>query len=202
MDQELNHNEERFLALLESKDFSELTAEEQLLIREFCTAEEYQLQRRMLAEAPQLFDTDAEPTPLVVEKTMVLPFWKRPVPLYQALTAVAATVALFFAIWPAQETSTDKQTQNGTQTASIDTIYRTKTIRDTVIRYEKLPPAKKHTHTQTTISVAEQPRMIEASGTVYIPTPSLSEITATGRSMKDDPAALLYLSTLYQYADR
>lgn len=204
MDQELNYNEERFLALLESKDFAELTAEEQLLVREFCTEEEYRLQRRMLQEAPHLFDIDTEPAPLIVEETQALPFWKRPVPLYQALTAVAATVALFFAIWPAQEeVSSGSQGKNGPQTAIVDTVFRTRTIRDTVIRYEKRPQAKKQPEMHTAaLTISEQPRMIEPSGSVYIPTPSLTEITATGRSMKDDPAALLYLSTIYQYSDR
>lgn len=202
MDQELNYNEERFLTLLESKDFAELSAEEQSLVQEFCTPEDYQLQRRMIVEAPQLFEQEATPSPLILEETVSLPFWKRPVPLYQALSGVAATVVLFFVIWPAEETQSDEPIQNGTQTASIDTIYQTKTIRDTVIRYEKMPPAKKHSDAQTTITIHEQRRLIEPTGSVYIPTPTLSDIAATGRSMKDDPAAMLYLSTIYQYSDR
>lgn len=203
MDQELNFNEEQFLALLESNDFTALTAEEQLLVQKFCTPEEYQLQRRMLAEAPHLFDTEAEPGPFNLEEKASLPFWKRPVPLYQALTAVAATVALFFTIWPAQEVvSSGEKGEKGPQTATIDTVYHTKTIRDTVIRYEKRPPAKKQDETYSELTVPGQPRIIESSGNVYIPAPTLSDLTPSGRSMKDDPAAILYLSTMNRYSDR
>lgn len=157
----------------------------------------------MLAEAPHLFDTEAEPVPLNLEESVSLPFWKRPIPLYQALTAVAATVALFFTIWPAQEaTSTGEKGENGPQTATIDTVFQTKTIRDTVIRYEKGPPASKQHPSNTTLTVTEQPRIFEASGNLHIPNPSLAEITPSGRSMKDDPAAVLYLSTMNRYSDR
>lgn len=202
MEKELNPREERFLELLESTDFSALNEEEQLLVLEFCTPEEYQLQRQMLQEAPFLFGTDAEPTPLVVEEAVAVPFWKRPVPLYQALTGIAATIALFFVIWPGQETASTG-TESGPQTAAIDTVYRTKTIHDTVVRYEKIAPAKKQPdQNSSSIRIPHEQRIIESSGSVYIPAPTLSDMSARGRSMKDDPAAVLYLSTTYQYIDR
>lgn len=202
MEKELNPRQERFLELLESTDFSALNKEEQLLVQEFCTPEEYQLQRQMLREAPFLFETDAEPTPLVIEEAVAVPFWKRPVPLYQALTGIAATIALFFVIWPSQE-STSSGTESGPQTAIVDTVYQTRTIHDTVVHYKKTPPTKRQEKTvSTTLKMPEERRLIEGSGKVYVPTPTLSEITTTGRSMKDDPAAVVYLSTTYQYIDR
>lgn len=203
MEKELNPREERFLELLESTDYQNLTAEEQLLVQEFCTPEEYHLQRRMFLEAPFLFENNAEPAPLILDEAVGTPFWKRPIPLYQAITGIAATIALFFAIWPSQEIPAGKSQDQGLQTATIDTVYRTKTIHDTVVRYEKVAPTKKQSNpSSSSIKIPREQRIIESPGSVYIPAPSLSDISANGRSMKDDPATVLYLSTTYQYTDR
>lgn len=200
MEKELNPREEQFLELLEQKDFSALSAEEQLLVSEFCSPEEYALQRRMLVEANTLFDDHHEVTPLIIGET-TLPFWKRPVPLYQALTGIAATIALFFSIWPAAET---EQAQNGTktgeQTASVDTVYLTRTIRDTVIRYKST--SKTPTTSSESLPKVSPPRILEVENSMFVPLPVHAQTASSGRSLKEDAAAGLYLSTIYQYTDR
>jgi hypothetical protein len=200
MDKYLNNDEESLFDLLEHKDADRLTADERAFVEQHISLADYELQRRMMAEAAETGTNIPEPAPLRIAQP-VRAVWKgRTVPLYQAVAAVAATVALFLSLWP------DRQPQslpdrNQPQLGKTDTVFRTQIVIDTVIRY--IEQREKHYAESTpdrqpdALVQAAQLRILEAGP---VPLPEITEelIRTKGSSLQEDNEVKNILHGVYQ----
>jgi hypothetical protein len=190
-------NEERLLDLLEQKDFGELNAKERAFVETQLSATDYALQRRLMTAAADVEYAAPEVRPLVLPTTRAT----RTVPLYQAIAAVAATIALFLSLWPTQPETASKPRGNGARTSQTDTVIRTQVIVDTVIRYlehrssHRTEPAQQATRTDAALQAA-QLRLLE-SGAITLPALTEELVHAKGRSLKDDSATRSLLGEVY-----
>lgn len=191
----MHANEERLFDLLESRDFDQLTAEE----REFATAHlpesDYRLQRKALTEAVHAFPQNrpARPLALPQEKATAIPLW-------QAMTAVAATVAVFLLLWPKQETVKSGDTKSGQQLSHTDTVIETKYITDTVVRYVKIRDSRKQQRKPVSnegIGVAA-PRRMDAPNAVQVPDLKRELTRTRGTSKRQDDSSGLSFRGMYQ----
>lgn len=200
MDKYLTNDEERLFDLIEHTDADQLTADERAFVERHLTLAEYALQHRLVVEAAFVSDPVPEPAPLAIAAPPANRITGKTVPLYQAIAAVAATVALFLSLWPDQSAPTQVG-ESGTRLSKTDTIYRTKIIVDTVIRYierrekhyaEHMPDRQPDAMVQSA-----QLRILEAGP---IPLPELTEelIRTKGSSLKDDEETGGVLNSVYQ----
>ncbi|MBL4862870.1 MAG: hypothetical protein JKY09_07640 [Crocinitomicaceae bacterium] len=130
MDKHLNEQQQVLLTLLETKMFSELNSRDKELVINEMTREEYELQGRLISESTNLYE-DAEPKPLVLQeekKGLLIP-----IPLYQAIASIAATLVVSYFIF-----SSGPERLNEVEPitfASTDTVYIEKQIIDTLVEY-------------------------------------------------------------------
>ncbi len=81
--------------LIETKSFDELTKEQQKLVLKWMTKEEYYSHQLIANEAETLLYEIPPVAPLNVPIASV-PFWKKPIPIWQAFTGVAVAFLIFF----------------------------------------------------------------------------------------------------------
>lgn len=113
--------------LLESVSFDALSQEQRQLVLQWMTEEEYRAHQKITLEAAELEYTLPESAPLVIPESHQ-PFWKKPIPLWQAVSSIAAILLLFFFL-PQQSESTPAVAK---ATPAIQFVH------DTVI--QQLPP--------------------------------------------------------------
>lgn len=202
MENDLTQNEERLFQLIEAKDYNQLTPEEHLFVDEHFSEADYNLQRRMISEAATLFsESTAQPLLLPVDTSKGIAV--RTVPLYQAVAAVAATIALFLSLWPYQA-SHPNQPVDGTQLGRIDTVIQTQIITDTIIHYiehrNQLASVRNNTTTEEVTDPLIQVRQLRLLETNAIQIPELNSVQlhTKGNSLKDDPTSQSLLGTVYQ----
>ncbi|MFT4602252.1 MAG: hypothetical protein ACI857_002438 [Arenicella sp.] len=184
-------NNSKFFDFIEDKDFSELSINDQLWIKENFSEEEYFQQRAIIANLPAALEKDEKIIPL----PLVLPAKSlgRVIPLYQALTAIAAVAALiifYFSIFGAQ-TELINKTEYIVQ---HDTVEVEKIIRDTVFQeVEKKIYVSNEVviPTENTSCFIQETRLLESNPGIYLPDLNLVEIENTGSSLKDDATAVL-----------
>jgi hypothetical protein len=199
MDKYLNNDEERLFELLEYKDASQLTAGERAFVEQHISLADYALQRRMITEAAT-GPSVPEPLPLVIAAPARKGMKGRTVPLYQAIAAVAATVALFLSLWPDQQPAA-RPVGEQPQLGKTDTVFRTQIVIDTVIRYigqrEKHRTVKTQDRQPEALVQAAQLRMLEAGP---VPLPEITEelIRTKGSSLKEDEEVNNILYGVYQ----
>jgi len=128
MKKNLNDQQEKLQALLESKAFETLSDDERVFVLNHLSKEEYILQRTILIESKQLHDA-YEPRPLLLndKKRGVV------IPLYQAIGGIAAAVIISFFIFRSETTIVLPEEE--TILAQTDTIYVDKMLIDTVVEY-------------------------------------------------------------------
>lgn len=134
---------------LESKDFNELSASEQSIVLTLMTAEEYQLQRRIMQEADQLSEA-VIPGPLVIPvKTRVLPIW------IASLSSAAAAAILVILFMPS--TKGEINLEFASPTVVRDTLIVENTVTDTVVAYEvvRIPAASPKSNEITLTQIPE-----------------------------------------------
>jgi hypothetical protein len=198
MDKYLNNDEERLFDLLENKDHDQLTEEELAFVSRHLSLTEYVLQRRMIVEAGAVYPTVPPAQPLVLPANR---FTRKTVPLYQAIAAVAATIALFLSLWPGATPPGSDSAGADKQLSHTDTVIRTQIVLDTVIRYvryrDKQPAVAGTNTTQDKVVQASQLRVLDAAP---IALPEITEelVRTKGSSLKDDSASRAILSSVYQ----
>lgn len=198
MDPQRTNDEERLLDLLENKEFDQLNPEERAFVEQHLSRTDYLLQRRMIMEVTQLDYGIPEARPLVIPGAGSHSFVRKTVPLYQAITAVAATIALFLSLWPGENTQSQQPGGNRTRLSQTDTVIQTKVIQDTVIRYVRQRETQRNGQTASDHLVqATQLRILEAGA---VPLPELTEelVRTRGTSLKDDSATRAILNGMYQ----
>ena len=129
MEKNLNEQQERIQALIETKKFEALTAKEREFVLKHLSQEEYSLQHAILVESSELYD-DHEPRPLILpqeSKGIVIP-------MYQAVAGIAAAIILSFFLFRGGEIK--GETNESTLLATTDTVYVDKVVHDTVVEYQ------------------------------------------------------------------
>lgn len=125
MEKEMQENQ--VFDWLETKDFEELTSAEQSMVLSLMTAEEYQLQRKIMQEADQISDV-VIPGPLVIPaKNRVFPIW-----IASISSAAAAAILVLLFMPPKKEQIT---IETGNPKVVRDTLIVENTVTDTVIDY-------------------------------------------------------------------
>lgn len=150
----MEQHEARLFDLLESKDFSELTAEELVYVGEYLTEDEYRFQQQLIRAAQDWApEVEIEPLPLKLPEA-VGPL-RRSIPLYQALLAVAAVIVLFVVLRPFRETvlapveNVEPLTKIKTEIVH-DTVVQYISKTDTVVLREKVPMRQEVVHVPVT----------------------------------------------------
>jgi len=199
MDKYLNTDEERLFDLLENKDYDQLTEEELAFVSRHLSPTDYVLQRRMITEAGAVYPTVPPAPPLAVSTRR---FARKTVPLYQAIAAVAATIALFLSLWPGETQPKTGSTPTGQQLTHVDTVIRTQIVLDTVIRYVRYRDGSANVSvpdSQDEVVQASQLRILDAAP-VRLPAITEELVRTKGSSLKDDSASRVILSNVYQSA--
>ena len=187
MDKELSHNEERLFELLESKNFDQLTATEQVFVLGQLSQEAYDFQRSILTEASENEIDIPAVAPLILpekqKKAIVIP-------LYQAIMAVASVVILFVFIWPSNSTTTKIVYQKSKPQTITNIVYDTvfvansgvntvKFIYDTI--YETITQ-----YSEERSSFQADNRLLEAQAAFQLPALTSDLFRVNSLSMKDD----------------
>jgi hypothetical protein len=131
MEREINSQQEKWQDLVETKDFNELSQEEQRLVLNIATQSAYELARKSVLAMQE--EVDLIPRPLILEekkKGLIAP-----IPLYQALLATAAAFVLGFLLIESGNTIT--VLEGKPSLAEIDTVYIEKKTTDTVVQIER-----------------------------------------------------------------
>jgi len=142
---------------LETKDFAALSSSEQSVVLTIMTAEEYQLQRRIMLEADQVSDT-VIPGPLVIPaKKHVLPIW------IASISSAAAAAVLVILLFPANQRPITLKI--GNPTLVRDTLIVENTVRDTVVEYKVVEVArpKQPKKNEITLTPIPEPMYNEAN---------------------------------------
>jgi hypothetical protein len=196
MDKYLNSDEERLFDLLESKDADQLTTEERQFVLQQIGLDEYSLQRNTMRESAAAFGEIPEPVTFSVPTSHSGSFFGKSVPLWQALTAVAATILLFLVLWPDSIPGKSQTNSHSQQLSHTDTVILTQTRVDTVIRYIR---EQREAGKENTLAIEPAPiRMLEGNTAVVLPEISNEIISQRGRSLNDDTATQEILRTIYR----
>jgi hypothetical protein len=116
---------------VETKTFSELSDAERAFVLKHLTQADFDLQHRLIKEAKSLVE-DLEPKPLQLAENKSGIFL--PIPLYQAVLGVAATLIISFLILQTEQSPISKPENK--ELAIADTVFVEKQIYDTVVQYE------------------------------------------------------------------
>jgi len=131
MDKFLNEQEQWLLELVETKSFTELSDAERAFVLEQMTQAEFELQRHLINETREMVE-DLEPKPLqLAERKLGLLI---PIPLYQAVIGVAATLILSLLFIQSGQSPVSEH--KNLELAIADTVFIEKQIVDTVVKYE------------------------------------------------------------------
>jgi len=189
MDKYLNNKEEQLFDLIDQKDFDQLTSTEQNLVLAQISEEDYRFRRSLVMSAASTYD-DAHivPAPLLLSTEQAIPFWRKPIPLYQA-TLVAAAIAVMWMVFPFNHNQSEQliQTEYLVQT---DTVEVEKWQIDTIVKtIEKPIYIEKEVlveNTQTTNK--EEPRLLlpGPSTPVYI---NEDDIASKGSSLNGEKSS-------------
>lgn len=151
--------------LLDSKSFEELTENERVLVNEWMSEAAYRLQHRILTESANLdYEIPLVEALAIPEKS--IPFWQKPIPLWQAMSGVAAAMLILF-LFP-------KSTENNPNLQASKPLVQH--VHDTIV--QQLPGDTIFQVTTRilidTVFLSVQPqiaaqRMLEAPKNLYIP---------------------------------
>lgn len=183
MDKELSHNEERLFELLESKNFDQLSAAEQVFVLGQLSQEAYDLQRSILVEATE---NDIE-IPIVAP--LVLPEKQKKaivIPLYQAIMAVASVVILFVLIWPSNPTTTKIVYQKSKPQTITKFVHDTVFVANSGIATVKYVYDTIYENIVESVPIATQNRLLEAQASFQLPALTADLFRVNSLSMKDD----------------
>lgn len=153
--------------LLETRLFDELSEDQRSFVLKWMTEEEYRMHQMITEESESLDYSIPQVAPLVVHTTPVVPVWRKPIPIWQALSGIAAALLIFFFLPRKTE-----YIESGVEPTQI-----VKVIHDTIIK--QLPPDTIFTVSTKFIIdtvfigstlVQQLPqRMLEAPNNFYIP---------------------------------
>lgn len=204
MEDYLNDNESRLFDLIETKNWEELSSEEQHFVAQHISVEEYRLQRNVVLGAEELYQDEILPLPLSLPGTQKRTVTQRTIPMYQALIAIAATILIFLWIWPR-----DNQTEiaQANQTNAEQAVAQTKTeyVYDTIVRYVTLvknaeKAVKDTVYKMVSLTqIVPEPILLQASAP---PLPDLKKenLSTAGTSLKEDNTSQLLpriVNTIY-----
>lgn len=203
MDRELDKNSEKLFDLIESKNWNQLTAEEIQFVLLQMTKDEYHFQRQILKEAADIFEENLDAKTLILPAKKVTPILAMPIPLYQTILAVAATVLVFLMLWPKNQQIEHQVIQ---PMAQQKPEIKTNFVHDTVVKYITLTQIAERVVYDTITAVvqtsvkSEEPRLFQANNNLPILDLSPSKLEARGNSLKDENTVSLLpkmVNTIY-----
>lgn len=183
MDKELSHNEERLFELLESKNFDQLSAAEQVFVLGQLSQEAYEFQRSILVEVTENDIEIPAVAPLVLpekQKKAIV------VPLYQAILAVASVVILFVLIWPSNPTTTKIVYQKSKPQTITNIIHDTVFVANSGLATVKYVYDTIYENIVESVPIATQNRLLEAQAAFQLPALTSDLFRVNSLSMKDD----------------
>jgi hypothetical protein len=204
MEHSLNENDIKWHDLVQRKDFEDLDERELHFVLSYSDEEDYRMMRAIEVEAPLMFTEETstlKAPPLMLSNKkgapVVLPIWKRGVPMYQTLLAVAASIIFMWFInkpsWMFLPIKNENTIEYITHT---DTIVETQLITDTIVQYKYInKPVVVEKITYINIpsdsepkntSTAEEPRMLNPSNQFTVPIEDKKPHPASN-SYKNDP---------------
>lgn len=166
--------------LIETTTFDELTQEQQEQVLQWMTEEEYRMHQLITNEAETLVYEIPPAAPLHVPAKSV-PFWKKPIPIWQAVAGVAAAFLIVFFL----PRNIEQIEGESTQIVNViyDTIFKPA---DTVIMFT----TKRITDTVfVPTSIAQQmpqQRMLEAPISSYGSIKDATVYNTSSVSLKDE----------------
>lgn len=204
MEHSLNENDIKWHDLVQRKDFEDLDERELHFVLSYSDEEDYRIMRAIEVEAAIMFTEQTSPLkapPLVLsnkkDTPLALPIWKRGIPMYQTLLAVAASIMIMWFINnPAWLIVPFDKGSKIEYISHTDTVVETQLITDTIFQYKyinnpvvvekityiNLPSDNQSTNT----SVAEEPRMLNPGSQYTIPLEDKKPFPASN-SYKNDP---------------
>lgn len=194
MREELNNEQEQLLEWLESCDFDDLTAKEQLWVKEHLTEKEYRFRRSVITGISYAFAGTPEPRALNIGTTAS----GKTVPLWQAVTAVAATVAVLLSLWPSAAVVPAQSRREGDrQLSRTDTVIETRVIVDTVVRYMH-DRGEWKAEKRKADRVPVEMRPVDNERAIRLPDVSSAVTNNRGRTLSDDTSIHRIISGIYQ----
>lgn len=142
MEKVFDHNENRLLELLESKDFEQLTESESIIVLEHMTKEDYELRRGLIIESSKETDSITPPSSVDTavfayldenDDTRVIPIWQSKG--FAMLLSAAVAAVLVWIILPFKEVEIIKSNpkESTVYETVIDTVYQERIKVDTVV---------------------------------------------------------------------
>lgn len=166
--------------LTEKLSFDELSQEQQQFVLQWMTEEEYRMYQLITNESEALDYDISEVAPLILPVSTI-PFWKKPIPIWQALSGIVATFLIIFLLPRNIEQIEDQPTQ--IVNVIYDTIFKPA---DTVVMFT----TKRITDTvfvPTSIAQEMPPqRMLEAPNDSHIPLRDATTYHTSSVSLKDE----------------
>jgi hypothetical protein len=165
--------------LLEIHSFDELSEKQRSFVLKWMTEEEYRMHQMITEESESLDYSIPQAAPLVIPAPTV-PVWKKPIPIWQALSGIAAALLIFFFL--------PRKTEYVAEPTQI-----VKVIHDTIVK--QLPPDTVFTVSTkfiidtifigSTLTQVLPQRMLEGQNNIYIPwKDAISDISSV--SLKDE----------------
>ena len=162
----MEHIPVELIDLLESVSFDALSPEQRELVLKWMTEEEYHTHQKIIRSVSELDYLVPEAAPLTITNFRQ-PFWKRPVPLWQAVSSIAAVLLLFFFL--------PRQPESVTTVSQASPVVQI--VHDTVVK--QLPPDTIFTvatrwiidtvYSSSTLVQELPQRILEAPNNLYIP---------------------------------
>ncbi len=197
--------ENRLFDLLETYSFEALTEDDRLFVLSNMTEGEFRAQQKVLVAADQLVYPQVVPLPLALPAKNA-GFFMTPIPLYKSLLGAAAAAMLVFFLWPEEET-TEKIVYVKKDT-SVDTVFRTKTVHDTVFKEKRGTLLAVNSKTSDTIYLyressvgIESSRKLKPSNSMVLPELNEAQIKTNGKSLKEEEYSAL-LPTIEAFGSR
>ncbi len=157
--------------LLDTKSFDQLNDREKTFVLSQLSEEEYQNLRTTADSLKKEFQKDRQgPSSLLKEKVLnqfladrpkPTPLWKRPVPLWQVLTAMAASVLILFWFRPVKEILVIPEPEQ-VMVYQTDTIVQRDTVEKVVYRTKEIIKRIEVPVEIPTPSTPEEKQMLQA----------------------------------------
>ncbi len=187
-----NSNEIAVYDLLETHDFDQLSINEQNLVLEFMSAEEYAVSRDMMRLSSAAYSDMEELEPMgLILPIQSKPFLLRTIPVYQLFLSIAAVLIAFLLIIPFV-VSNQEETLKTVTVTKVDTLYIAQVKYDTVVKEKPIYIETVNYVDRGEDVLKEAPRLLEVNTPLTpLGTVEINSLENGGLSMKEDPTSIL-----------
>lgn len=191
----MDKKEEKLFDLLNHKEYDQLNIEEKTFVNQFIGEEMYVKRRSILKSASMAFENEDKvaPKPLPLPtKTVSSGVFQKQIPIYYALTGIAATLIFMIGLIPFF--SNTEIIKKEVQVVHNDTVEVIQQVHDTIFQEkEVLVYIEKEVNTTTNEYVKcqrEEERLLE-TGTATLPPINTEDMSNKGISLANDSSSKL-----------